>query len=848
MSLTVANRCNSDDCSKTVDIAQSPTCDFSGPNEAAIGETTTYTYTGVRATAWSWDVTGGTIQGDPTASSIDVLWDTPGAAQVGLLASNRCGESDCGMEVTLLASIGDYVWLDTGPLDGQQGGEPPYVAGVKVELYDEGGALLDTATTGANGLYGFDRLQPGKYSLRFYAPASYAITLKDQGADASDSDADRATGVTVQTELTPGEHDGTWDVGLFRRIGGGLGGYKFWDANISATWEQAVEPRIPGVHIVVRNASGAVVYETDTKNAPGTGDHGMWEFAASPGLLPGEYTITEGVPTNWVCTYPPANGNVYRIRSNADGTFELLSPMPAGFTGTLDFGNALPMGYKFLDENRSASRDSGESLLGGWRITLQDMSYNVVYSTRTVVGGSSPYYGWWFLTESLPEGDYYVFEDNKDGWEQTYPDGYNGAYKIHLYSDGHYTLLSGRNTWHDGLSFGNAPAAGESECPTCPEGVVFQSNRVEDNDNIFMMLLDGSEMVQLTDDLDQDVQPTWSFNGMMITFASNRDGDWEIYRMSADGTGQTNVTQSPLATDGVMPADDLHPSWSCEWITFQSNRDGNWEIYKTDPDGVTQIRLTENEAADKAPVWSYDGQWIAFQSDRDGNTELYIMDGEGENVQRLTDNEAVDANPTWSPDGEWIAFESDRDGQMDIYKINVATGEVIRLTENGSVDAAPAWAPYCDWIFWQTNRDNNWEVYRMEEDGTAKTNLSNDVGWIDGFDHVSSINRAPMAVDDEAETNQGSPVTIAVLDNDLDADGDALHVSAMSVPANGWCKLNADDTIVYTPSIDFVGVDTFTYTVSDVDGATDTATVTVTVNALAGMGRKLFLGIVVMPN
>jgi len=211
----------------------------------------------------------------------------------------------------------------------------------------------------------------------------------------------------------------------------------------------------------------------------------------------------------------------------------------------------------------------------------------------------------------------------------------------------------------------------------------------------------------------------------------------------------------------------------------------------------------------------------------------------------LTDNNAFDGNPTWSLEGDWIAFESDRDGQLEIYKINVATGEVIRLTDDAGVDAAPAWAPYCEWIFWQTNREENQEVYRMAYDGTLKMNLTEAFDWADQLDMVPEFNRAPKAVADEAETNQGVPVTIMVLDNDLDADGDALTVASMSAPANGWCKLNADGSIAYTPAVEFVGADTFTYTVSDVNGATETATVTVTVNAMAGMGRRLFLGIVV---
>jgi gliding motility-associated-like protein len=94
---------------------------------------------------------------------------------------------------------------------------------------------------------------------------------------------------------------------------------------------------------------------------------------------------------------------------------------------------------------------------------------------------------------------------------------------------------------------------------------------------------------------------------------------------------------------------------------------------------------------------------------------------------------------------------------------------------------------------------------------------------------VGAVNDAPVANDDEAETLEGAPVTIAVLDNDSDVDGDGLVVISTSSPENGSVVINDDGTITYTPNENFDGTDTFTYTVSDGNGGTATATVTVSV-------------------
>ena len=95
-------------------------------------------------------------------------------------------------------------------------------------------------------------------------------------------------------------------------------------------------------------------------------------------------------------------------------------------------------------------------------------------------------------------------------------------------------------------------------------------------------------------------------------------------------------------------------------------------------------------------------------------------------------------------------------------------------------------------------------------------------------------NAAPVAVDDTAATPAGDPVTIDVLANDTDPDGDAIAVSSVGAPAHGAAE-TVDGAVRYTPVEGFAGEDTFTYTVSDGRGGTGTAVVTVTVQDLAAL-------------
>jgi len=81
-------------------------------------------------------------------------------------------------------------------------------------------------------------------------------------------------------------------------------------------------------------------------------------------------------------------------------------------------------------------------------------------------------------------------------------------------------------------------------------------------------------------------------------------------------------------------------------IAFSSERDGNYEIYVMDADGNNQRRLTNNPANESGPSWSPDGQKIAFVSTRDGNCEIYVMDADGKNQRNLTNHPADDASVT----------------------------------------------------------------------------------------------------------------------------------------------------------------------------------------------------------
>ena len=83
--------------------------------------------------------------------------------------------------------------------------------------------------------------------------------------------------------------------------------------------------------------------------------------------------------------------------------------------------------------------------------------------------------------------------------------------------------------------------------------------------------------------------------------------------------------------------------------------------------------------------------------------------------------------------------------------------------------------------------------------------------------------------------DEGATINIAapgVLDNDTDTEGNTLSATVLTGPANGTLTLNTDGSFDYTHDGSETTSDSFTYTVSDGNGGSDTATVTLNINAI----------------
>ncbi|MEW6568315.1 MAG: protein kinase [Chloroflexota bacterium] len=185
--------------------------------------------------------------------------------------------------------------------------------------------------------------------------------------------------------------------------------------------------------------------------------------------------------------------------------------------------------------------------------------------------------------------------------------------------------------------------------------IAFVSDRSGDP-QIYLVNIDGTGVIQVTDLQDGACQPSWSPDGMSLVFTSPCPGNRERYPGSS--LWIINVNRSGLRPLPTVPGGDYDPAWSPlgDRIAFTSLRDGRAQIYVMDVDGTNVRNLSQNQAWDSQPAWSPDGSQILFTTSRAGPTAIWIMTADGESQRALSrSNELANSDPDWA--GQLILYQ-----------------------------------------------------------------------------------------------------------------------------------------------------------------------------------------------
>ncbi len=203
----------------------------------------------------------------------------------------------------------------------------------------------------------------------------------------------------------------------------------------------------------------------------------------------------------------------------------------------------------------------------------------------------------------------------------------------------------------DPIQLRTAPG-GDFDAAWDPNGgrIAFTSLR-NNRPQIYRMNLDGTELVNLNDDLAHNRQPSWSPTATQIIFTSGRGGQTEIWLMPADGG---DVQRFTPGVDG----EDTFASWSPDGtlVLFERliNNFSRLMVAPFEDRGARLSRVCpEGEYASQPmaePRWSPDGQWIVFETWPDGtNHNIAIARSNCSNYGLVTTDSALDFDADWRP-------------------------------------------------------------------------------------------------------------------------------------------------------------------------------------------------------
>ncbi|MBC2389479.1 SdrD B-like domain-containing protein [Listeria booriae] len=407
-------------------------------------------------------------------------------------------------------SVSDVMFEDLNGNALQDSNETTGIAGIKVELYNDQGTLIGTATTGTDGRYTFSNVPDGTYYLHVdmsTLPTDEKL-YTTQGINGSDGNSSYFT-ISGGNAVT-GYHFG------FYPEQGAIQSFVYNDANGNGLKDSG-EAGISGVHVALYNETGTKVADATTDSS------GAYSFNA---IKPGKYYAKADIPANY-----KYQSGTYFGSDGATNYFAVASEQT--------LRNELNLGLASLNNSAisgvvtDASTSTG---LANIRVELHDVQGNLVTSVQT---DSTGHYGF----TGLEAGNYYTKVVIPSNYDFVSSNGYG--------SDGNsnYISLNGSNT------ASSYSISLRKQANTTISGVINTPSGQGVSENVSLYSVDGT----LVKTVATSTQGNFSFTGIAAgnyyvkatipegyTFDSSQGfgSDGNSYYLQADGT--TNISNLRL--------------------------------------------------------------------------------------------------------------------------------------------------------------------------------------------------------------------------------------------------------------------------------------------------------------
>ncbi len=205
-----------------------------------------------------------------------------------------------------------------------------------------------------------------------------------------------------------------------------------------------------------------------------------------------------------------------------------------------------------------------------------------------------------------------------------------------------------------------------------------------------------------------------SFNGKMLAISNHSKDDGNasiVYTVPVTGGTPRRITaKGPSYLHGWSP--------DGKYLIYTGGRDSEYDIYKISASGGKETNLTNTKGLDDGPEYTPDGRYIYFNSTRSGTMQIWRMKPDGSKQEQVTDDEFNNWFPHISPDSNWIVFLSfmkdvnptDHPFYKHVYirlmPINEVKPRVIAYVYGGQGTInVPSWSPDSKKIAFVSNSD-----------------------------------------------------------------------------------------------------------------------------------------------
>lgn len=710
------------------------------------------------------------------------------------------------------ATVGDFVWHDIDADGLQNDGAPADVglAGITVELRNSGGTVVGSDVTDTDGSYQLSAA-PGTYDV---------VVLSSSIPDGTNSGAPMTptTVSTVAVTLVSNELRTNVDFGFSTTAS--IGDTIFDDLDGDGI-QQTGEPGLPDIVVELFDGVSTITVTT--------GPNGEYTFS---GLAPGDYSVTV------VATSLPAGAYATTTTDPVDVTVE-----SDDFIDDVDLGFTVPgtiTGEVFVDSDGDATQAGESNIATEVDVDLLDGGGNVI-ATVTTVGGVYTFLnvipGEYTVSPTLPAGliltvpnagsDDSIDSDVDPSTTEsavitmtsgaTISDVDAGVYQLATIGDTVFVDLDG-----DGAQSSDEPGlVGVSVEVRDAGGNVFGSDTTDVNGEYSIDVVPGDHVVSITVPLGYAAGVAGTAQAVAVASGSiDNTIDFPVV-----GAGQlTGSVIYDISNDGSIDADD--PGLGGVAVTATWDGPDGPVVFDTvtNPDG--SYVFTGLPAGDFTVVVdpsTLPNGIIDPTVDPDAAIDLETVATVGSTIPATGIDFAVSGTASL---GDNVFLDSNENGQLDQGESGVPGVTVI-----ATVETTAGLMTYTT----ITDGNGNYEFtdlpagdytvsidlttvpagMRATVDSLSSTLVIN--GFDDSVDVPLVMMAGPQAIDDAETTEPSTPVIVPVLDDDDVRDGTTVTVVAITQPTHGTSVLNANGTVTYTPDDGFAGVDTFEYTICDLE-------------------------------